>query len=98
MFNLANTQSLTHRRNVYTNTVFNAMLTQGARDLDSGLETRDVVINAIAKIVAATVPNAGQGHAESIRQQVADSIDAILFLDQSPADTESDNEEETETA
>jgi len=94
MFNLANTQSLTHRRNVYTNTVFNAMLTQGARDLDSGLETRDVVINAIAKIVAATVPNAGQGHAESIRQQVADSIDAIL----TPADTDSDNEEETETA
>ena len=94
MFNLANTQSLTHRRNVYTNTVFNAMLTQGARDLDSGLETRDVIINAIAKIVAATVPNAGQGHAESIRQQVADSIDAIL----TPADTDSDNEEETETA
>jgi len=44
--------------------------------------------------VAATVPNAGQGHAESIRQQVADSIDAIL----TPANTESDNEEETETA
>ena len=94
MFNLANTQSLTHRRNVYTNMVFNAMLTQGAKDLKSGMETRDVVINAIAKIVAATVPNAGQGHADSIRQQVADSIDAILF----PDGTDSDKvEEETET-
>ena len=95
MYNLANTPSLTHRRNVYTNMVFNAMLTQGAKDLKSGLETRDVVINAIAKIVAATVPNAGQGHADSIRQQVADSIDAIL----STSGTDSDNaEEETEVA
>ena len=78
MWNLENNQSLTHRRNVYINTVFNSMLSQGAKDLESGLDTREVIVTAIAKVIAAVMPNTGQGHAESIKSQVSDKIDAIL--------------------
>jgi hypothetical protein len=70
--------SLTHRRKVYTQTIFNAMVSQAAADLKSGLETREVIVPALARVIASSVPQTGQGHAERVAQMVNDQVDAAL--------------------
>lgn len=72
------TNTLTHRRKVYTQTIFNVLVSQGAADLKSGMETREVIVPGIARIIAASVPQTGQGHAERVAQMVNDQIDAVL--------------------
>jgi hypothetical protein len=72
------TNSLTHRRKVYTQTIFNAMVAQAAADLKDGLETREVIVPALARIIAASVPQTGQGHAERVAQMVNDQVDAAI--------------------
>jgi len=79
------TSTLTARRKVYTQTVFDTMTRQGAKDLVNGLEKREVIVPAIAKIVAATVPNSGKGHAEKVAQMVNDQIDSIVETEETDA-------------
>ena len=76
LFNESNT--LTHRRKVYTQTIFNAMVSQAATDLKNGLEPREVIVPALARIIAASVPQTGQGHAERVAQMVNDQVDAAI--------------------
>jgi hypothetical protein len=74
----AESNTLTQRRKAYVIALSNVMVAQGAADLKSGLETREVIVPAIARIIAASVPQTGQGHAERVAQMVNDQIDAVL--------------------
>lgn len=76
LFSQSNT--LTHRRKVYAQTVLNSAIAQAAKDLQNGLETRDVIVPAIAGIVAAYVPNSGKGHADRVRETVEQQIDSAM--------------------
>lgn len=75
---IQNTDNLTHRRKVYALSALDFMTRQAATDLKSGLETREVIVPALAAIVSGYVPTTGKGHADRVRASVEGNIDAIF--------------------
>ena len=78
MFNLTATDTLRTRRTSYMESMFESLIQQAARDLSANVHTREVIIPTVAKVIGASLPNSGKGHAETVKAQVTDAIDALL--------------------
>lgn len=77
MFNLT-TESITAQRNTRVSGLLELLVAQTATDLHAGTVNRDVAVPALTKIVTAVLPNTGAGHADMVRSQVNDAVDAAL--------------------
>jgi len=89
MFNL-NTDSLTAQRNARVSSMLESLVAITANDLHSGAVIRDVALPALYRIVTATLPNTGKGHADQVKAMVDQAIDAALDALTAEDDTESE--------
>lgn len=77
MFNL-NSENLTAQRNAYVSAMLEHLVNQVAEDLVNGDTVREVAIPALCRIVSGTLPNTGKGHADRIKNQVNEAVDAAI--------------------
>jgi hypothetical protein len=81
MFNFDTQSNLTARRKAYAVSIFDNAAAMVARDLDAGTTDEGVAITALAQIIAAYLPPTGKGHADRVREQVADAVAALRSPD-----------------
>lgn len=93
MFNLTS-ENLTVQRNNYVSAMLESLVNQVAQDLVAGDTGREVAIPALCRIVSGTLPNTGKGHADNIKAQVNDAVDAaIAAMSQETEEAEQETEE-----
>lgn len=94
MFNFDTQSNLAARRKAYAVSIFDNAAAMVARDLDAGTTDEGVAITALAQIIASYLPPTGKGHADRVREQVADAVAALRTPDAAQEAPESETQDE----